>query len=81
MNVSVKFLDLCLISWKKIIPLEGQTKGDTSNYSGLKTKKEFICMLQKAHCTEHFLRASHTGGSKSKCYGRGSFQESRSKVF
>lgn len=65
--------------------LKVQMQEDARNYSELKSKQKKMHMLCVTESSLHlvfseWLRGSHIGGSKSKCYGRESFQKAGSKV-
>ena len=85
--MSVKFLDVFnpLNKSHSFRRSKVQTEKDARNHSGLKTKQKKTHMLCVTERSLHlmfseWLRGSHIGGSKSKCYGSGSFQKAGSKV-
>lgn len=86
--MSVKFLKLVFNHLNKSHSsrrLKVQTEEDAGNHSGLKTKQKkthAVCVTEiSLHLMfSEWLRSSHVGGSKSKCYGRGSLQKAGSKV-
>lgn len=81
MNVMVKFLDLCLISWTKIIFLEVQTKGIPVIIQGLKLSRNLGICCRKLIALNVFWEPHTLEKAKANVMGEEVFKSLIQKLF